>query len=148
MCLPDEQPVEEGGGNQCDDTPIQPTTENCSSGWGWLVVLQAISNAGRNCITQERSKCSTVIADTLDVHGRPVDVYVGDSAAATVFGCGRQLSFSRVVRKAQSWKLMRTVFTVPVTVGCDARYIGAGPGRLHLNACGCERIESIPGANR
>jgi hypothetical protein len=65
------------------------------------VVLQAISNAGRNCATQERSKCSTVIADTLDVHGRPVDVYVGDSAAATVFGCGRQLSFSREVRKAQ-----------------------------------------------
>jgi hypothetical protein len=40
---------------------------------------------------------------------------------------------------------MRAVFTVPVTVGCDARYIGDGPGRLHLNACGCERIESIAG---
>ena len=41
---------------------------------------------------------------------------------------------------------MRAVFTVPVTVGCDARYIGAGPGPLQLNECWCERIESIPGA--
>jgi hypothetical protein len=40
---------------------------------------------------------------------------------------------------------MRSVFTVPVTVGCDARYTGAGPGRLHLNACVCGRIESIAG---
>jgi hypothetical protein len=40
---------------------------------------------------------------------------------------------------------MRAVFTVLVTVGCDARYIGSGPGRLHLNACGCERIENIAG---
>jgi hypothetical protein len=31
-----------------------------------------------------------------------------------------------------------------VTVGCDARYTGAGPGRLHLNACLCG-IESIAG---
>jgi hypothetical protein len=38
---------------------------------------------------------------------------------------------------------MRLVFTVPVTVGCDARYTHAGPGRLHLNACVCGRIESI-----
>ena len=38
---------------------------------------------------------------------------------------------------------MRAVFTVPETVGCDARYTGAGPGRLHLNAC--ERIESVAG---
>ena len=29
----------------------------------------------------------------------------------------------------------------PVTVDCDARYTGAGPGRLHLNACVCGRIE-------
>jgi hypothetical protein len=36
---------------------------------------------------------------------------------------------------------MRAVFTVPLTVGCAARYIGAGPGRLKLNACGCERRE-------
>ena len=42
------------------------------------MVLQAISNAGRNCVTQERSKCSTSIEDTLGVHGRPVGVYVGD----------------------------------------------------------------------
>jgi hypothetical protein len=28
----------------------------------------------------------------------------------------------------------------PVTVGCDARYTGAGPGRLHLTACVCGRI--------
>jgi hypothetical protein len=27
---------------------------------------------------------------------------------------------------------MRDVFTVPVTVGCDARYTDAGPGRLHF----------------
>jgi hypothetical protein len=40
---------------------------------------------------------------------------------------------------------MLSVFTVPVTVGCDARYAGAGPGRLHLNACVCGRIESIAG---
>jgi hypothetical protein len=40
---------------------------------------------------------------------------------------------------------MRAVFTVPVTVGCDARYTGAGPGRLHLNACVCGRIESMAG---
>jgi hypothetical protein len=40
---------------------------------------------------------------------------------------------------------MRAVFTVPVTVGCDARYKGAGPGWLHLNACGCGRRESIAG---
>jgi hypothetical protein len=40
---------------------------------------------------------------------------------------------------------MRPVFTVPVTVGCAARYTGAGPGRLHLNACVCGRIESIAG---
>ena len=41
---------------------------------------------------------------------------------------------------------MRAVFTVPVvTVGCDARYTDAGPGRLHLNVCGCGRIESITG---
>ena len=38
---------------------------------------------------------------------------------------------------------MRAVFTVPVTVVCDARYRDAGPGRLHLNACVCGRIESI-----
>jgi hypothetical protein len=38
---------------------------------------------------------------------------------------------------------MRAVFTVPVTVGCDVRDTGAGPGRLHLNACVCGRIESI-----
>ena len=31
-----------------------------------------------NCATQERSKCSTAIADTLGVHVRPVVVYVGD----------------------------------------------------------------------
>ena len=36
---------------------------------------------------------------------------------------------------------MRAVFTGPVTVVCDARYIGASPGRLHLNACECERRE-------
>jgi hypothetical protein len=41
--------------------------------------------------------------------------------------------------------LMRSVFTGPVTVGCDARYTDAGPGRLHLNACVCGRIESIAG---
>jgi hypothetical protein len=41
--------------------------------------------------------------------------------------------------------LMRAVFTVLETVGCDARYTVAGPGRLHLNACGCERIENIAG---
>jgi hypothetical protein len=40
---------------------------------------------------------------------------------------------------------MRAVFTVPVAVGCDARYTGAGPGRLHLNACVCGRIENIAG---
>jgi hypothetical protein len=40
---------------------------------------------------------------------------------------------------------MRAVFTVPVTVDCDDRYTGACPGRLHLNACVCERIESIAG---
>jgi hypothetical protein len=41
---------------------------------------------------------------------------------------------------------MRAVFTVPeATVGCDARYTGAGPGRLHLNACVCGRIEIIAG---
>jgi hypothetical protein len=28
---------------------------------------------------------------------------------------------------------------------CDARYTDAGPGRLHLNACVCGRIESIAG---
>ena len=51
---------------------------------------------------------------------------------------------------------MRAVFTVPGAskgaVGCDARYADAGPGQLHLNACGCERIESIawrkPGIRR
>ena len=43
---------------------------------------------------------------------------------------------------------MRAVFTVPDTVTSDARYAGAGPGRLHLNACGCGRMESIAGANR
>jgi hypothetical protein len=40
---------------------------------------------------------------------------------------------------------MRDVFTVPVTVGCDARDTVAGPGRLHLNACVCGRLESIAG---
>jgi len=30
-----------------------------------------------NCETQERSKCSTAISDTLDMHVRPVGVYVG-----------------------------------------------------------------------
>jgi hypothetical protein len=40
---------------------------------------------------------------------------------------------------------MRSVFTGPVTVVCDARYTDAGPGRLHLNACVCGRIESIAG---
>jgi hypothetical protein len=40
---------------------------------------------------------------------------------------------------------MRALFTVPVTVGCDARYTVAGPGRLHLNACVCGRIENITG---
>jgi hypothetical protein len=40
---------------------------------------------------------------------------------------------------------MRAVFTVPVTVVCDARYTGAGPGRLHLNACVYRRIEIIAG---
>jgi hypothetical protein len=108
------------------------------------VVLQAISNAGRNCATQERSKCSTAIADTLGVHGRPAGVYVGDRVLLQLCLelCSRQLSFSRAVRKAQPRKLMRVVFTVPVTVGCDGQrtaaldrrlytwYIGAGPGRL------------------
>ena len=37
------------------------------------------------------------------------------------------------------------MFTVPEAVECDARYAGAGPGRLHLNVCGCGRIESIAG---
>jgi len=37
----------EGGGKPCGDIPIQPTTRICSSGWGCLVVLQAISNTGR-----------------------------------------------------------------------------------------------------
>jgi hypothetical protein len=32
-----------------------------------------------------------------------------------------------------------------VTVASDARYTGAGPRRLHLNACGCGRIENIAG---
>jgi hypothetical protein len=40
---------------------------------------------------------------------------------------------------------MRAVFTVLVTVGCDARYTDASLGRLHLNACVCGRIESITG---
>jgi hypothetical protein len=40
---------------------------------------------------------------------------------------------------------MRAVFTEPVTVASDARYAGAGPRRLHLNACGCGRIENIAG---
>jgi hypothetical protein len=40
---------------------------------------------------------------------------------------------------------MRTVFTGPVTVGCDARYTDACPGRLHLDAFVCGRIESIAG---
>jgi hypothetical protein len=40
---------------------------------------------------------------------------------------------------------MRSVFTSPVTVDCDARYTDAGPGRLYLNACVCGRIESIAG---
>jgi hypothetical protein len=38
---------------------------------------------------------------------------------------------------------MRAVFTVPVTIGCDARYTVPGPGRLHLNACICGEIERI-----
>ena len=33
---------------------------------------------GENYATQERSKCSTVIVDTIGVHVRPVGVYVGD----------------------------------------------------------------------
>ena len=41
---------------------------------------------------------------------------------------------------------MRSVFTGPVTVVCDARYTDAGPGRLYLNSYGCGRIESIAGA--
>jgi hypothetical protein len=40
---------------------------------------------------------------------------------------------------------MRSVFTVPVTVGCDARDTVASPGRLHLNACVFGRIEIIAG---
>jgi hypothetical protein len=40
---------------------------------------------------------------------------------------------------------MRVVFTVPVTVGCDARDTDTCPGRLHLNACVCGRIESVAG---
>ena len=40
---------------------------------------------------------------------------------------------------------MRAVFTGSVTVGCDARYADASPGRIHLNACVCGRIESITG---
>jgi len=72
MCLPDEQSFEEGGGKRCGDTPIQPTTIICSSGWGCLVVLQAI---WENCATQERSKCATVISDMIDMHLRPVGVY-------------------------------------------------------------------------
>jgi hypothetical protein len=31
-----------------------------------------------NCATQERSKCSTAISDTLGMHVRPVGVYVGN----------------------------------------------------------------------
>ena len=38
---------------------------------------------------------------------------------------------------------MRVVFTVPVTVVCDSRYTDAGPGRLHLNACVCGRVERM-----
>ena len=37
------------------------------------------------------------------------------------------------------------MFTVPEAVEWDARYADAGPGRLHLNVCGCGRIESIAG---
>jgi hypothetical protein len=40
---------------------------------------------------------------------------------------------------------MLSVFTVQVTVDCDARYTVASPGLLHLNACVCGRIESIIG---
>jgi hypothetical protein len=47
MFLPDDQSFEESVGKRCGDTPIQSTTIICSSGWGCLVVLQAISNAGR-----------------------------------------------------------------------------------------------------
>ena len=36
-------------------------------------------------------------------------------------------------------------FPLAEAVECDARYAGAGPGRLHLNVCGCGRIESIAG---
>jgi hypothetical protein len=38
---------------------------------------------------------------------------------------------------------MRVVFTVPEAVEWDARYAEAGPGRLHLNVCGCGRIENF-----
>jgi hypothetical protein len=40
---------------------------------------------------------------------------------------------------------MRAVFTEQVTVASDARYAGVCPRRLHLNACGCGRIENIAG---
>ena len=40
---------------------------------------------------------------------------------------------------------MRAVFTVPEAVEGDARYTVAGPGRLHLNACVCGRIENFAG---
>jgi hypothetical protein len=40
---------------------------------------------------------------------------------------------------------MRVVFTVLVTVGCDARYTVACPGRLNLNVCVCGRIKIIAG---
>jgi hypothetical protein len=36
-------------------------------------------------------------------------------------------------------------FPRTLTVVCDARYTGAGPGRLHLNVCVCGRIEIIAG---
>jgi hypothetical protein len=38
---------------------------------------------------------------------------------------------------------MRSVFTVPEAVEWDARYAEACPGRLHLNVCGCGRIENF-----
>jgi hypothetical protein len=72
MFLPDEQPFEEGGGKRCGDTPIQPTTIICSSGWGCLVVLQAISqkmhSEQRNVPCTRRADAAAIVVQMHKTH--------------------------------------------------------------------------------
>ena len=97
---------------------------------------------GENCATQERSKCSTAIAETLCVQARPGDGYVccvlrGERYMGVdcMYGCSVNSVALCSVNHCSREEPASHSPTVPWV--CDARYTGACLGRPYLRACGC-----------